>query len=36
MGLKGAGERPVETLLSGPASGVTGAFYVGQAMAKQR
>ena len=36
MGLKGAGERPVETLLSGPASGVTGAFYVGQAIGETK
>lgn len=36
MGLKGAGERPVDTLLSGPASGVTGAFYIGQAIGETK
>ncbi|MBJ2150250.1 hydantoinase/oxoprolinase family protein [Paracoccus sp. IB05] len=30
MGLEAAGERPVETLLSGPASGVIGAGFIGQ------
>ena len=30
MGLAAAGERPVETLLSGPASGVIGAAFIGR------
>lgn len=30
MGLDAAGERPVETLLSGPASGVIGAAFIGK------
>lgn len=30
MGLEAAGERPVETLLSGPASGVIGAAFIGR------
>lgn len=30
MGLRAAGDRPVETLLSGPASGVIGAAFIGR------
>ncbi len=36
MGVEAAGERPVETMLSGPASGVIGAAYVGKVIGDQK
>ncbi len=36
MGLEAAGERPVETLLSGPASGVIGAAFIGRTIGDEK
>lgn len=36
MGLEAAGERPVETLLSGPASGVIGAAFIGRMIGDEK
>ncbi|MBL8581091.1 MAG: hydantoinase/oxoprolinase family protein, partial [Rhizobiaceae bacterium] len=36
MGLQAAGERPVETLLSGPASGVIGAAFIGRMIGDEK
>ena len=36
MGLEAAGARPVETLLSGPASGVIGAAFIGRLIGDQK
>ncbi|BCP52164.1 hydantoinase [Kaistia sp. 32K] len=36
MGLEAAGDRPVETLLSGPASGVIGAAFIGRMIGDER
>ncbi|HVZ01695.1 MAG TPA: hydantoinase/oxoprolinase family protein [Dongiaceae bacterium] len=36
MGVEAAGDRPVETLLSGPASGVIGAAFIGKVIGDER
>lgn len=36
MGVEAAGERPVETLLSGPASGVIGAAFIGRMIGDEK